>query len=161
MAGNHASHEYHEHEHEHHEHAHEHEHEHHEHAHRESFMIPGAEVFVEAHMHDQAATVSMALCPAESRACEFGVLVAAMTEIAKRAESAGGIIGHIKAFARQDQLFAHASVTVADIEPAIEGDSTLAFGEESDIQLVAIVMLIELEELIEICKASLENVHVG
>lgn len=136
------------------EHEHAHEHEHH-HNYRESFDIPLAEVFLEAHMHDQAATVSMALCPREGESIPFTTIVDAMSTIGVQAEAIGGIIGHIKGFAKEGDAFAHASVTDASIAPALEGDPAYRFGEEADIQLVAIVLLVGQDELIRICKAAL------
>ncbi len=129
--------------------------EHHEgsHNHRETFEIHGAEVFTESHMHDQAATVSLAICPNEGATFAFATLVTAMQDIASRAEAAGGIIGHIKAFAREENgAFAHASVTAAGLAPTCEGDVSASFGEEADIQLVSIVLLISFEELLSICR---------
>ena len=125
------------------------------HNHRESFEIPGAEAFLEAHMHDQAATVSMAICPSEGSVFAFAKLVETMRQIAADAEAAGGIIGHIKAFAREEDAFAHASVTTAELDPACEGDISASFGEEADIQLVAIVLLISQDDLIAICRRAL------
>lgn len=131
-------------------------HAHHEHHnHRESFAINGAEAFLEAHMHDQAATVSAAICPAEGEAFAFARLVDAMREIASASEAAGGIVGHVKAFAREGDAFAHASVTAAGLEPACEGDVEESFGEEADIQLVAIVLLVGQNDLIDICRNAL------
>ncbi len=143
------------HEHEH-EHAHDHGHDH-EHNHRESFQIACGEAFIEAHMHDQAATVSMAVCPDPSQTVRFDELVSCMQTVADQAEAAGGIIGHIKAFAKQGDAFAHASITSADIDPACEGDLTIALGEEADIQLVAIVLLIEQKSLIDMCRTALQS----
>ena len=145
----------HEHEREH-EHGHEHGHGH-EHNHRESFQIACGEAFIEAHMHDQAATVSMAVCPDPSQTVRFDELVSCMQTVADQAEAAGGIIGHIKAFAKQGDAFAHASITSADIDPACEGDLTIALGEEADIQLVAIVLLIEQKSLIDMCRTALQS----
>lgn len=133
------------------------EHEHHEHHnHRESFEIPGAEAFMEAHMHDQAATVSVAICPNGGETFAFERLLAAMVEIAKRAEDIGGIVGHIKGFARDEKAFARASVTEAKASPDSEGDLAAAFGDDADIQLVSIVLLIDEEALIDICRNVLK-----
>ena len=130
--------------------------EHHEHHnHRESFEIAGGEVFLEAHMHDQAATVSLAVCPGEGQVFSFETLIRAMREIATQAELLGGIIGHIKGFAREGEVFAHASVTAADLEPTCEGATKESFGEEADIQLVAIVLLVGQDDLMTICRNAL------
>ena len=129
----------------------------HEHNHRESFRIACGEVFLEAHLHDQAATVSMAICPDEGSTLAFALLVDAMRAIAARAEALGGIVGHIKGFAREGDVFAHASVTAADQQPTCEGDVEAAFGEGADIQLVAIVLLVEEQALVGICRSVLEG----
>ena len=131
------------------------EHGHHEHSHRESFAIPCGEAFLEAHMHDQAATVSMALCPGEGSCIAFASLTDALQSIASQVEAKGGIVGHIKAFARQEGSFAHASVTEAGREPACEGDAACAFGSEAEIELVAIALLISQDELLDICRSTL------
>lgn len=147
------------HEHEH-EHAHEpvrgqgHDHHHHDH-HEETVETPWGTVRLEAHTHEQAATVSMALCPAAGKAMAFGSVVELMRQVAERAEAAGGIVGHVKAFARQGDAFAHASVTAAYLEPAVEGDASLGYGERADIQLVAIVLLVSQDELVSICREAL------
>ena len=125
------------------------------HNHRESFETCGAEAFLEAHMHDQAATVSLAICPAEGETFAFARLVDAMRDIASASESAGGIVGHVKAFAREGDTFAHASVTAAGLEPACEGDAAESFGDEADIQLVAIVLLVSQADLVDICRNAL------
>ena len=119
-------------------HEHEHEHSHHE----ELFEAPWGTAQIETHTHEQAATVSMALHPAEGEAIAFAGVVTVMRQIAEEAESAGGVVGHVKAFARQGDAFAHASVTAAYLGPEIGGDSSSEFGEEADIQLVAIVLLL-------------------
>ena len=67
-------------------------------------------------------------------------------------EAAGGIVGHIKAFASQDDAFAHASVTEANRKPDLEGDVAAPFGPDADIQLVAIALLLDEQTLISICK---------
>ena len=130
---------------------------HHEHNHREQFAIACGEAFLEAHMHDQAATVSAALCPDDGSAISFEQLVSALSAIASNVEDTGGIIGHIKAFAREEETFAHASVTDAGRKPDIEGDITASFGPEADIQLVAIALMISQDELITICKRAIGN----
>ena len=108
-------------------------------------------------MHDQAATVSVDIEVNNACTLRFGDIVEAMQAIAKAAEDAGGIIGHIKAFARQGDEFAHASVTASDIEPTCEGLSISPLGHAAEIQLVAIVMLVEQEDLLAICKDVLAN----
>ena len=135
---------------------HEHEHEHkHEHNHRESFAVECGEAFLEAHMHDQAATVSMAICPDEGKSMSFQVLVNALCDIAAGVEAMGGIVGHIKAFARDGDVFAHASVTEAGRIASKEGDADSSFGPEADVQLVAIALLVGQDELIALCKKAL------
>ena len=135
--------------------AHHHEH-HHEHApaHKETFAIDGAQVALEAHTHEQAATVSLGIKPTEGARFRFKQLIGAMAAIAAEAESEGGIVGHIKAFAREGDAFAHASVTASDLPPESEGDVDAAFGPDAAIQLVAIVLLIDHHSLVDICKAS-------
>ena len=108
-------------------------------------------------MHDQAATVSASICPDEGKELAFGALVSALRFMAARAEEAGGIVGHVKAFAKEGASFAHASVVAADAEPTLEGDPSLSFGEEADIQLVCIVLLVGQEELVSICRRALRE----
>ena len=96
---------------------------HHGQSHRESFAVPCGEAFLEAHTHDQAATVSMAICPDEGKGMAFADLAAALEGIACRVEEVGGIIGHIKAFAREDAFFARASVTQAGMGVDVYGDA--------------------------------------
>ena len=147
----------HEHEHEHHEHHHR-DHEHHEHhAHQETVELEWGRLEFEAHVHDQAATVSLTAHPKEGCAIAFSDLVRIMESIARAAEEAGGIVGHIKAFAQQDGESAHASVTSADLASTVEGSSSLSFGAGATVQLVAIVLLIDQADLLAICKKELAS----
>lgn len=114
---------------------------------KESFDTDAATVSLEAHTHEQAATVSLDIVPKAGSAISFESLVAAMQAIAVGAEEAGGIVGHLKAYARQDDAFAHASVTAPNLPPTCEGDITTRFGEAATIQLVSIVMLIDQDAL--------------
>lgn len=143
-----------------HEHAHGHDHGHaHAHDHgptvSDSFETEAARIALEAHTHEQAATVSLDIHPKAGKTVAFPDLVAAMQSIATDAEAAGGIIGHIKAYARDEQSFAHASVTAADLPPTCEGNAQASFGEGAHIQLVSIVLLIPQDELIGICHCKL------
>ena len=128
---------------------------HSDHGYRESFAIPCGEAFLEAHAHDQAMTVSVAICPAEGASIVFEDLVATLRGIASGIEDAGGIVGHVKAFARQDGSFAHASTTEAEREPDCEGDVSSPFGPDADVQFVAIALLLGRDELIAVCKQAL------
>ena len=134
---------------------HDHNHYHHHHSHADTIERAWACVDFEAHTHEQAATVSMSVHP--NAGCErtFSNVVEIMQIIACAAEEAGGIVGHIKAFAKQDETTAHASVTAADLSPTCEGDQSLALDGTTDIQLVAIVLLIGEEDLLAICKDAL------
>ena len=128
------------------------------HSHRESFEIAGAKTFLEAHMHDQAATVSLAICPLEGTAFAFRTLLETMVIIASQVEAHGGIVGHIKAFAREGDRFSHASVTAAGFEPTCEGEADASFGEGADVQFVAIALFVNKEELASICKGGSERI---
>lgn len=134
-----------------------HEHHHHEHvpSHKEAFAVEGASVSLEAHMHEEAATVSLGIKPVEGEGFAFTRIIDAMTAIAEQAESQGGIVGHIKGSAREGAAFAHASVTASDLPCESEGDVEAAFGSDATIQIVAIVLLIEQQDLVGICKAAL------
>ena len=135
---------------------HNHAHHHHDH-HEEALEAPWGTAWLDAHTHEQAATVSMALCPAAGKAIVFGDVVEFMRQVADKAEAVGGIVGHVKAFARQGDAFANASVTAAYLEPAVEGDASLEYGAEADIRLVAIVLLVSQDELLRICKEALKE----
>lgn len=111
---------------------------------------------MEAHTHEQAATVSLDIHPKEGSLRSFSDLVSAMQTIADAAEQAGGIVGHIKAFAKKGGVFARASVTAADLPPTYDGDRSLALDALADIQLVAIVLLIDQSDLVDICKNAIE-----
>ena len=139
------------HDHDHHDH---HDHEH-RHDHLETAEFEWGLVELEAHVHDQAATVSMNVQPQGERSITFSDLVGAMCSIARAAESAGGVVGHIKAFARQGGESARASVTAPELAPTVEGDPALLLGTGATIQLVAIVLLIGKEDLLAICKGAL------
>ena len=149
----------HDHDHEHdHGHAHEHGHHHeHEHvSHGELVELEWADVKLEAHTHEQTATVSMGFFPKAGCQVAFSDLVGFMQAIARLAEDAGGIVGHIKAFARHGEAFAHASVTSADLAPACEGELSLVLGPGFDVQLVAIALLVGQDELLAICRQALK-----
>ena len=130
---------------------------HHGHNYRESFAVACGEVFLEAHVHDQAATVSVAVCPDEGVKVAFGDIVSALSAVASAVEDAGGIVGHLKAFGSQDGSFANASVTVGDREPDVGGDAAVSFGCDADIQFVAIALFISQDELIAICKGAIAD----
>lgn len=128
----------------------------HHHDHREETLdILWGTALLETHTHGQAATVSLTLRPAAGTAIAFGEIVAYMLRLAEKAEAEGGIVGHIKALARQDDAFAHASVTAAGIAPSLDGDTSLEYGERADIQLVAIVLLVNQDGLARMCREEL------
>lgn len=135
-----------------HEHAHEHEH---HHVHEEVVELPWARVELEAHTHEQAATVSMNIHPKEESPVAFADLVNIMQEIARSSEQSGGIVGHIKAFAKRGDAFARASVTAADLPPTCDGDQSLELDASAEIQLAAIVLLVDQADLLAICKQAL------
>lgn len=134
-------------------------HEHYDHNHgsavKYNFEINEAYVSLEAHTHEQAATVTLDIRPKKGRALAFADIVDVMVSIAVRAEAAGGVVGHIKAYARDGSAFAHASVTASDLAPVCEGDANALYGEGSLIQLVLIVLLLRQEDLTSICRAQI------
>lgn len=138
-----------------HEHVHEHHHEH-EQGHTEVLELAFAQVELEAHTHEQAATVSLHIHPRE-QALSFARTVELMQEFARSVEDAGGIVGHIKAFAKQGDTFTHASVTAADLAPTCEGDPQLELGMEADVRLAAIVLLISQDDLLAITKDAIQH----
>lgn len=139
--------------HDHHDHDHDHDHAH-DHF-EETLEAPWGSVQIEAHTHEQAATVSMVLRPSADALVPFSLIVSSMQRIAEDVEAAGGIVGHVKAFAREGSSFAHASVTAAYLEPALEGGASLGYGTQADIQLVAIALLISQDELVRVCEDAL------
>lgn len=150
----------HEHSHEHgHEHHHAaHGHDHHDHAHHEKTVETSwGKAQLEAYTHEQAATVSMILLVDENVKLAFADVVSLMRRIAEGAEAVGGIIGHVKGIARQGDSFAHASVTATYLEPAIDGDMALECVAGTDVQLVAIVLLVDLDDLVRICEEALKG----
>lgn len=130
----------------------------HSHAHAQERIVDfvWAEAALESHVHDQAATVSTTLHVRQDAGKAFGALVESLQSIAKQVESAGGIVGHIKAYARAGESFAHASATDAQHAPACEGDARLPLGPDVQCQLVAIALLIDLEQLERIVISALE-----
>ena len=86
----------------------------------------------------------------------FETLIAAMQVIAQQVEAAGGIVGHIKAYARAGESFVHASATDAQHEPACEGDAGTALTPDVQCQLVAIALLLDLDQLEESVAAALD-----
>lgn len=133
-----------------HDHGHEHHHHDHEAAREREVDLGWASAILESHLHDQAATVSATVRAQAEADKSFEALVAALKLIAQRVESAGGIVGHIKAYARAGESFAHASVTDAQLAPACEGDVNLVLGPDVQCQLVAIALLVDLDVLEEI-----------
>ena len=141
-----------------HEHEHSHDHEHHHHhddREHEIFECAFGLVGIEARDHEQAAVVSASIEPAPESELTFGVLVKAMQRVASEVEASGGVVGHIKAFARDDGDFAHASVLAADQNPESEGDLNMPLSSDADVQLAAIALLISRQELLEIVKNSI------
>ena len=135
-----------------HEHAHEHEHEHGTHDVLESAC---ATIHLESHTHEETATVSMDIEPHVDSALSFSDIVTLMQAVASAVESAGGIVGHIKAFARRDDAFVHASVTASYLDPECEGDTEICLDTATELQLAVIALLIEREQLLALCKNAL------
>lgn len=151
----------HDHDHEHHEHSHDHGHEHHhhdhEHTHEREIEIGWGTATLESHVHDQASTVSATIHAQLASGVTFETLVEALQDVAQQVESAGAIVGHIKAYARSGESFAHASATDAQHAPACEGDTNLLLDSDVQCQLVAIALLIELDELEQIVVSQLKK----
>ena len=147
----------HDHEHQHHDHDHGHGHHHHghEHTHEREVQLGWGTAALESHVHDQASTVSATIHVQPGSGVTFETLVEALQGIAQQVESAGAIVGHIKAYARAGELFAHASATDAQHAPACEGDASLLLEPDTQCQLVAIALLIELDELERIVVSQL------
>ena len=159
----HEHHEHHEHHnHDHHGHDHEHDHTHHHHRHdhgdarERTVELAWGEAALESHTHEQASTVSATIHAQASAGKTFETLVDALQAIAQQVEAAGGIVGHIKAYARAGESFVHASSTDAQHEPACEGDACTALTPDVQCQLVAIALLIDLDQLEEIVVAALD-----
>ena len=147
---------HHEHEHEHdHDHDHGHHHHDHEHAHEREIELGWGAATLESHVHDQASTVSATIHANADSSMTFEALVEALQGVAQQVESAGAIVGHIKAYARSGDSFAHASATDAQHAPACEGDFQLPLTPEVQCQLVAIALLIELDELEQIVTSQI------
>lgn len=145
----------HDHKHHHdHDHAHNHGH-HHEGAHERTVGLAWADVTLESHVHEQASTVSATIRAHVGSGKTFGALVGALQSIALQVESCGAIVGHIKAYARVGEEFAHASATDAQHEPACDGNIELALGPDVQCQFVAIALLIDLAELERIVVGAL------
>ncbi len=158
----------HEHAHQHHEHGHAHEHAHehggghdhhhhhdHERTHEREIEIGWGTATLESHVHDQASTVSATIHAQSGSGVTFETLVEALQGVAQQVESAGAIVGHIKAYARMGDSFAHASATDAQHAPACEGDVGMLLSSDTQCQLVAIALLIGLDELERIVVSQL------
>ena len=137
-----------------HEHGHEHHHDH-GHIHERAVELGWGAAALESHVHDQAATVSATIHVQSDSDVTFEVLVEALQGVAQQVESAGAIVGHIKAYARAGDAFAHASATDAQHAPACEGDAGMLLDSDTQCQLVAIALLIELDELERIVVSQL------
>lgn len=134
----------------------EHAHDHgHEHGHEKTLELEFATVELSSHAHEQATAVSATININEGREICFARIVEAMQAIAVDAEAAGGIVGHIKGYAETSQGFAHASCTGAGLGIDVEGRPKLALSAESQVQIVAIVMLVDLEKLTCIVSSAL------
>ena len=141
------------HEHNQHEHHHDHGHDHdHSHSHVETVETSWGTIALEGHTHEQAATVSATFHLNAESSYAFSSIVSLMQRIAKGVEDAGGIVGHIKATAKQDGSFARASVIAAELDPTCEGDLSLKLGSEADIQMAVIAMLVDQDALLALCR---------
>ena len=78
--------------------------------------------------------------------------------MAKQVESAGGIVGHIKGYARIGDPFVHASATDAQHAPAPEGDTSIPLDVDTQAQLAAIALLIDLDDLEQLVVSALEAI---
>jgi len=145
------------HDHHHHEHGDGHDHHHHEHTQEREIEIGWGTATLESHVHDQASTVSATIHAQSGSGVTFETLVEALQGVAQQVESAGAIVGHIKAYARMGDSFAHASATDAQHAPACEGDTGMLLDSDTQCQLVAIALLIELDELERIVVSQLQK----
>ena len=93
--------------------------------------------------------------PRKNTTLVFGNIVELMVTIAGEIEAANGIVGHIKAFARQGDTFAHASVTASYLDPECEGDLGIHLDTSTTVQLAAIALLIGQEQLLDLCRAEI------
>ena len=132
-------------------HGHDHSHDH-GHSHEETVETPWSTIALEGHTHEQAATVSATFHVNPESSYAFSSIVSLMQRIAKGVEDAGGIVGHIKATAKQDGSFARASVIAAELDPTCEGDLSLKLGSEADIQMAVIAMLVDQDALLALCR---------
>ena len=128
-------------------HEHEHEHEHGTETVAEVLHFKRACVQLEAHTHEQAAAVSLRVQVKHDALLPCERIVRLLQDIAARAAASGGVVGHIKGFARQAGATFRVSVTAAGLEPSCEGNRSLPFDSSADIQLVAIVLLLPQEVL--------------
>ena len=101
----------------------------------------------------------MAISPVDPGCLRFADLVEAMRSIADAVEARGAIVGHVKAYARQGGSTARASVTAAGMVAVAEGAADLVLGVGADIQLVAIALLADRDDLIAICKDALRRLQ--
>ena len=127
----------------------------HEHAHKRKVELGWGTAALESHTHEQAATVSATICAQSNSSTTFARLVEALQAVARQVESAGGIVGHIKAYAKLGDSFAHASATDAQHAPSCEGVLDLPLNPETHCQLVAIALLVDLEQLEQIVIGAL------
>lgn len=106
-----------------------------------------AHLHFEGHEHDQASVITVTVKLLAGQEVPFSKLVAVAQQAARDVEAAGGIVGHIKGFAREGDTYAHVSITDSALPATESGDVAASFTEHAEIQFVLIAMLVTLNDL--------------
>ena len=107
--------------------------------------------------HEQAVTASIAIEPLPGLRVRFDDVVGFMERVASYVEEHGGIVGHIKALAREGDVSAHASVVAAGMTERPDAGELVDFGEEADIQMVVIAFLLDCDMLLALCQKAVDE----
>jgi len=111
----------------------------------------------EAHEHEGSVAVSCTLQPKESCQITFSQLIEVLVSATEDLEAAGAFIGHVKAIASEGPSSASASLTDLAQGAAVKGDSALVLGPSTQVQAVAIVVGMSLEQTLSLFCFSLHK----
>lgn len=137
---------------------HAHGHEHHHHHEEQSRAIDGRYLngTLNARVHEQAAVASVVLDIGDSVELPLEYIVTVMGRIARLSESAGGIVGHIKARITNGEQMGHISVVDAANPAVVEGSLPEVLDSSFSIELAAIILLLDPATLATLCCKALD-----
>ena len=131
---------------------------HHEHSHKADFIELGCGVLRYTFSSHQGASIIS--CNLELQGAELplnslqNILMGAASDV----EAAGGIIGHIKCIAAQENASSRISITQANVEPSVFVDNLSMLTKDSKINVALIVFGVSHDALLDYFTTRLKRV---